>query len=511
MTTYRQDRTDAGTRAPEHRRTVVTAGPTLTADEVRRILPAAEVRPPVAADQVLRWGLRPGDRLLIIDGLFLHSRAIRHKELLALIDAGVEVYGASSMGALRAAELAPFGMVGIGSVFRAYRDQEITGDDEVALLHAGPEAGHRALSWALVDLRHAAGHALRTGVIGRDCSALIVDTAARMPFTARDSATVLAAARAHGADPDELDAFRTGYTRGGPRIKRRDAVTALRRLALTTERPPAAEGPARGRLTYLGAPVPLAETVFLRSWRSTPLPEGPRTPEATAVGGEQVLEALALTWDGFADALRDIAAAEILATLPAAHGVPPLTARAGWPALSAALSERSAELGLPADRAAARSYAELLRPDERELPWQQAGPLLATRLWRTTSRLDWATPAIAALRDHPAFAATAAALIRCGEESDPDDPADAADSGNSADSADSAAEQQRTRAQCARILAAWQVTGPAELMPALRAHGFLGLPDFVRTVRAHLPFQSTAEPVPEAAGTPVAAAPRNTV
>ncbi|MFF0220302.1 TfuA-like protein [Streptomyces vinaceus] len=484
MTTRLRNRADAGTRTPEHRRSVVTAGPTLTADEVRRILPAAEVRPPVAADQVLRWGLRPGDRLLIIDGLFLHSRAIRHKELLALIDSGVEVYGASSMGALRAAELAPFGMVGVGSVFRAYRDQEITGDDEVALLHAGPEAAHRALSWALVDLRHAVTHAVRTGVIGPDCAALIVDTAARMPFTARDSATVLGAARAQGADADELAAFRTGYARRGPRIKRRDAVTALRHLALTEQRPPAAEHPVRGRLTYLGAPVPLAETVFLRSWRSTPLPEGRRTREATPVGGEQVLEALALTWDGFPDALREIAAAEILATLPAAHGVPPLSARSGWPALSAALSARLAELGLPADPAAARQCAELLRPQERELPWPEAGALLATRLWRTTSRLDWATPAIAALRDHPAFAATAAALLSGGEDADP-----AVEEG----AVDSVAEQRRTQEQCARLLDTWRITGPEELLPALRAHGFLGLPDFVRTVRAHLPLLTAQE------------------
>ncbi|MFE4258081.1 TfuA-like protein [Streptomyces sp. NPDC056883] len=463
-------------RAASRCRTVVTAGPTLTPDEVRSHLPAAEVRPPVAADQVLRWGLRSGDRLLIIDGLFLHSRAVRHKELLALLDGGVEVYGAASMGALRAAELASFGMTGIGSVFRAYRDQEVTGDDEVALLHAGPEDGHRALSWALVDLRHAVGHALRTGVIGPECAALIVDTAAELPFTARDSATVLTAARARGADADELRAFRARYSRSGPRIKRRDAVTALRRLALT-EAPRAGtagagETAARGRLTYLGAPTPLAETVFLRSWRSTPLPQGFPARADTPVGSEQVLEALALTWDGFPDALRDIAAAEILAALPRTDAAPAPTAGAGWPALSAALTMHLADLRLPADPAAARSYAELLRPGERKLPWRQAGPLLATRLWRTTSRLDWATSAVAVLRDHPAFAETAATLIRCGTNGGP---------------ADSAAERQWTQAHCARLLGAWKVTGSAELLPALRAHGFLGLADFVRTVRAHLP------------------------
>ncbi|RSS49458.1 TfuA-like protein, partial [Streptomyces sp. WAC06614] len=216
------------TPTPHRPRTIVTAGPTLTAEEVRHHLPTAEIRPPVAAHQVLHWGLRAGDRLLIIDGLFLHARAVRHKELLALIDQGVEVYGASSMGALRAAELAPFGMTGIGAVFRAYRDRKIVGDDEVALLHADEDAGHRPLSWALVDLRHAVDHACRTGVVGPETAESIIDTAAELPFTARDTATVLVAAHDRGADRDELDAFRSVYDRGGPRIKRRDALTALR-------------------------------------------------------------------------------------------------------------------------------------------------------------------------------------------------------------------------------------------------------------------------------------------
>ena len=46
--------------------------------------------------------------------------------------AGTQVFGAASMGALRAAELAPFGMIGVGAIFAAYRDGRLTGDDEVA-------------------------------------------------------------------------------------------------------------------------------------------------------------------------------------------------------------------------------------------------------------------------------------------------------------------------------------------------------------------------------------------
>jgi hypothetical protein len=75
--------------------------------------------------------------------------------------AGIPVYGAASMGALRAAELAQFGMVGVGRIFEAYRDgvlepfdEPFEDDDEVAVLHGPPELGHRAMSEALVNPLH---------------------------------------------------------------------------------------------------------------------------------------------------------------------------------------------------------------------------------------------------------------------------------------------------------------------------------------------------------------------
>ena len=460
------------------RRTLITAGPTVTAAEILQLLPAAELRPPVAADQVLRWDLRTGDRLLIIDGLFLQSRAVRHKELLALIAQGVEVYGAASMGALRAAELADFGMTGIGSVFRAYRDQRIVGDDEVALLHADADAGHRPLSWALVDLKYAVAHAHRSGVISHATAERIINAAAHLPFTSRDSFTILTSAQEDGADRHELDVFRAQYSRSGPRIKRRDALTALRWLSLSSSAAPgsfpAPPVQEQGRLRYRGTPVPLAETVYLRSWRTTPLPKscrasGPGSP--APAGCEDVVTAMALTWPGYPDALRSVAAAHMLASHSAADSRSPLAPGVGWPALSAELSARLEELGLPSDPNASRAYEELLRGRERELPWAERGPLLATRLWRTTALLDWATPVVAALRDHPAFAATAAAVSAAGLTDGP---------------YPSATEENETRAQCRRLLAEWEVADRTDLLPALRERGFLDTGDFVRTVRAHL-------------------------
>ena len=56
----------------------------------------------------------------LIDGVFFHEPAVWHREILWALAEGVHVFGAASMGALRAAELEPFGMRGVGRVFAAY-------------------------------------------------------------------------------------------------------------------------------------------------------------------------------------------------------------------------------------------------------------------------------------------------------------------------------------------------------------------------------------------------------
>jgi hypothetical protein len=94
--------------------------------------------------------------LVLIDGVFESQPSVWHREILDALEAGVAVFGAASMGALRAAELWRFGMVGIGEIFRAFRDGKLIDDAEVALLHAGAEHGYRPLSVPLVNVRHAA-------------------------------------------------------------------------------------------------------------------------------------------------------------------------------------------------------------------------------------------------------------------------------------------------------------------------------------------------------------------
>lgn len=101
----------------------------------------------------------------IVDGYFERVPAVWHKEILWALSEGVHVFGASSMGALRAAELAQFGMVGVGRIYEGFVRGELTDDDEVTLVHADATFGYRPISDAMVNLRATLRHAVEQSVL----------------------------------------------------------------------------------------------------------------------------------------------------------------------------------------------------------------------------------------------------------------------------------------------------------------------------------------------------------
>ena len=106
--------------------------------------------------------------IAIVDGYFESVPAVLHKEILLAIERGVHVVGGGSMGALRAAELHPFGMIGVGRIFGDFASGRLVDDDEVAVLHGPAETGYVALSDAMVDIRATVAAALAAGAIDRD-------------------------------------------------------------------------------------------------------------------------------------------------------------------------------------------------------------------------------------------------------------------------------------------------------------------------------------------------------
>ncbi len=206
--------------------TLVYVGPTLPSDEVARRLPGATVLPPVAVGDVLRAirtrGLR---RIAIIDGYFERMAAVWHKEILLALEKGVAVWGAASMGALRAAELAPWGMRGVGSIYKAFARGTLVADDEVAVAHLPGEYGYKPTSDALVNLRDGIAKAPMLTAAAR---AALVELARARHYRERSWDRLIADAREAGLPRRPLDALARWKK---PDRKAADARLLLRALA----------------------------------------------------------------------------------------------------------------------------------------------------------------------------------------------------------------------------------------------------------------------------------------
>jgi hypothetical protein len=177
---------------------------TTTRDRVVFVGPSARTadRPP---SRGIEWRppIRRGDLALlpsrvrqvgIVDGEFDQSLAVAPREIIDLLRRGVEVVGASSMGALRAVELRGFGMRGVGRIFEMYRDEEVEADDEVAIVF-DPDT-LRPLTEPLVNVRCAVAAAERAGRITAAVAETIVAAARALPYRARTYRRILADAGA---------------------------------------------------------------------------------------------------------------------------------------------------------------------------------------------------------------------------------------------------------------------------------------------------------------------------
>jgi hypothetical protein len=148
----------------------VFVGPTLasspSAGKRRR---GVHRRPPIRRhdmERLVRAAGRPGI-VAIVDGVFHDTLAVGHAEIREALGLGWRVWGLSSMGAIRAREMAPLGMHGFGRVFRRFCAGDDFQDDEVALLHE-PSPPYRAASEPLVHLRAAIAHLVARGMVRDD-------------------------------------------------------------------------------------------------------------------------------------------------------------------------------------------------------------------------------------------------------------------------------------------------------------------------------------------------------
>lgn len=214
-------------------RPVIFVGPTMPLALASAILPDADFRPPLQ-----RGGLddiAPGTLVGIIDGLLAETLAISPGEIREAIARGVIVYGAASMGALRAAEVPQ--IIGVGRVFQMYRNGVIERDDEVVVM-VNPET---FAPWTvpMVNVRYAVERLVRSGTLRMDDGQAIIEAGLALHYGERTYPNILAHSRlAQNRDLPEIIQLLETFD-----LKRDDARSMLEQIALASRsdqpRPPA--------------------------------------------------------------------------------------------------------------------------------------------------------------------------------------------------------------------------------------------------------------------------------
>lgn len=219
---------------------VVFLGPTLDLATAQRHF-SGTILPPARHGDFIRVALERPDAIGIIDGYFDHAPAVWHKEILWALARQIPVFGAASIGALRALELGPFGMVGVGEVFRAFEQGELESDDEVAVAHLPQERGFECVSEALVNIRATLGRATKEHVVSAQFRERAISVARALHYTERTWPALLSKG-SQFADSGEIAAFVGWLPANRVDQKRLDAVdmlTAMTRLSSIGWRPDA--------------------------------------------------------------------------------------------------------------------------------------------------------------------------------------------------------------------------------------------------------------------------------
>lgn len=256
----------------------IFVGPTISADEARAVLDAVYLPPVAQGDVFLVARTRPR-AIGIVDGFFDHVPAVWHKEILWALSQGIDVFGSSSMGALRAAELSEFGMAGVGRIFEWYRDGVIEDDDEVAVIHGPAEIGYAPASEPMVNMRSTFARAARHGIVSTATVTTLVAVAKDLYYADRNYPEVLAKGGNAGVNPRELADLEQWLASGRVDQKKLDAVELL-----TTVRERLATPQSSSRVTCY-----FERTVF---WQRLERSTGPSACDGTALSLRVSLSAL---------------------------------------------------------------------------------------------------------------------------------------------------------------------------------------------------------------------------
>jgi hypothetical protein len=203
-------------------KTIVFSGPSIGEAEVHR-LAAATHAPPIKRGDLA--AVDDYDVIVILDGEFGQNMSVSPKEILAVLDQGKTVIGASSMGALRASELDRCGMIGVGWVYDYFRRSAVRRDADVALVYSPFD--FKPMTVPMVDIEYWMQQVSAAGLIRNRERAHLLKAARKIFFADRTLDRLMGALRRAigGQALDSLLAFSGGTI---PNVKSVDAAEAVR-------------------------------------------------------------------------------------------------------------------------------------------------------------------------------------------------------------------------------------------------------------------------------------------
>ena len=207
---------------------VVYTGTSISHSDARKILDA-EYRPPVKRHDIMRLMKSPPEIMGIIDGVFFDSAAVAHREIIEALKGGITVVGGGSMGALRASELEPYGMIGVGKIYEMYKSGSLESDDEVAVTFDGETL--EPLSVPLVNVRMTVERALDMGILTKEQAYAVVDITRKIFYPERNYWNILNECVKNRVIADsEKERLLEFFRKHEVDVKRQDAVLVLEKI-----------------------------------------------------------------------------------------------------------------------------------------------------------------------------------------------------------------------------------------------------------------------------------------
>jgi len=209
---------------------IIYTGLSLSFDEAKEILDSHDDVEVIYKRPIKRGDLghdikENPDIIGIIDGVFHQNSSVGHKEILNVINKGITVVGASSMGALRASELDTLGMTGIGYVYEQYAIGKVASDDDVAVMLDSETL--EALSEPLINMEYVFENAVSENIITENQKDELIKIAKSTFYPKRNYSQTLSSSSLD----DETKSKLIDFIRRSVDIKKEDAKELITYIA----------------------------------------------------------------------------------------------------------------------------------------------------------------------------------------------------------------------------------------------------------------------------------------